>query len=81
MTTADERFLAEAIPDGTFGGPRPETPRPPRAELLGATSPEDQRRHTDELARALDGWTYDEPTRHLHALPADTKPADRSTAA
>jgi hypothetical protein len=49
-----ERTLAEAQPDGTFGGPR--TPATP-------WTPDEQARHYADLEAALNGWEWDRPTR------------------
>ncbi|WP_328860911.1 hypothetical protein [Streptomyces sp. NBC_00306] len=61
-----ERLLAEAIPDGTFGGARP---------TGVSTPPALQAQHRRDLESALDGWEYRretrpaQTTRHLHPIP------------
>ncbi|AZM46601.1 hypothetical protein DMB38_12945 [Streptomyces sp. WAC 06738] len=72
--TAYEQLLAETVPDGTFGGPRPQTPEPPKPPVhVEPTSPEDQARHRAELAAAIAthrvGQPKPQPRRHLRALP------------
>jgi hypothetical protein len=52
--TALERTLAEAQPDGTFGGTRTR-PAP--------WTPDEQARHYADLEAALTGWEWDRPIR------------------
>lgn len=71
MTPLD-RLLAEAIPDGTFGGSRPTTRHPQPTPHLW--TPDQQQAHYAELDAALEGWDWDRPRRrterrHLRALP------------
>lgn len=78
--TALDRLYLEQVPDGTFGGARPQ-PKP-RPELI-VTTPDDQIRHARELAEALCGWTYtDDPkhhARHLAAVPTQPDTATTRT--
>lgn len=72
MTTPYERLLAEELPTGQFGGPRPHQPEPPRLpDHLEPTTKEDQIRHYADLAHALAGWNDGEhdPRRRLTAVP------------
>ncbi|WP_181785367.1 hypothetical protein [Streptomyces phytophilus] len=57
MTTPYERLLAEELPTGQFGGPRPDTH--PQGELPRTTSPIEAATHRAELEQALT------PRRHL----------------
>ncbi|MDG9703742.1 hypothetical protein [Streptomyces sp. DH37] len=67
------RLMAESIPDGTFGGPRPDAPRAPRP-----VSPQQAAHNRAELEAALD--ETDAKTarstrrRHLRAVPATDQP-------
>ncbi|MDQ0842440.1 hypothetical protein [Streptomyces sp. V1I6] len=73
-----ERLLAEAVPDGTFGGAR--TPQPRRGRPQPARplwTPEQQAAHYVELAAVLDGWEWDEEHRNeerrrLRLITSDT---------
>jgi hypothetical protein len=57
-----ERLLAEAIPDGTFGGARTLTRHQPTQP---ARTPDPQAaEHYAELAAVLDGWEWDEDHRN-----------------
>ncbi|MGH3587072.1 MAG: hypothetical protein ACRDQ0_12190 [Pseudonocardia sp.] len=73
--TPIEQLLAEAIPDGTFGGPRPHAPEPPKPPApIEPTSPEDQARHRAALLEGIAGHHVGrtrppKPHRHLHAVP------------
>jgi hypothetical protein len=64
MSTPYERFLAEELPTGTFGGPIPDTPH-------RTTSPIEAATHYAELERALAGWNDGEhdPRRRLTPVP------------
>jgi len=66
-----ERLLAEAIPDGTFGGPRhtPTAPDPPLVRETPRADP-NAAAHFAELAAAIDKRTGRRKPRHLRALPA-----------
>lgn len=66
--TALERLLAEGIPDGTFGGPRP-TRAPPTAQSKRPDPDPDAARHVAELLEALDQHDDDARRRHLRAIP------------
>lgn len=78
----EQRLLAEAIPDGTFGGPRltpgappaPRVRRPPRP-----VTPAEAAQHQADLLAALDGFDScapaiaargvgPRPPRHLHVV-------------
>lgn len=65
--TALDRLMAEAIPDGTFGGARQPKPR-----RLPATPPADAARHLAELADAIGA-------PHLTAVPDQPEPAQPDT--
>ena len=62
-----ERTLAEAQPDGTFGGPEPT--KPP------ARTPDEQARHYADLENALNGWEWNRPIRR--SLRTTTRKANR----
>ncbi|MDV6290296.1 hypothetical protein R2F25_30265 [Streptomyces sp. UP1A-1] len=79
MSEIDPR-LAEDVPDGTFGGPRPE----PRALRPEPWSEEEQARHRAELGAALRGWRDEsEPARRDRERhwPRRTHTTDRKAAA
>jgi hypothetical protein len=70
-----EQLLAEAIPDGTFGGPRDTAPAPRRALL--PVSPARAAAHLTELTAAVHRQRHAPTTpdpaprpRHLRAVPA-----------
>lgn len=67
MTTPTpyERLLAEELPTGEFGGPRPDTPR--QLALPQRTPREDAARHYAELAAALG----ERPLRPVPEAPAE----------
>jgi hypothetical protein len=70
-----ERLLAEAIPDGTFGGPRyrdpepaPQQPARPRRETSALEAAE-HRRILEAALDQMDGRGTSRPERHLHPVP------------
>lgn len=79
--SALERLLAEAIPDGTFGGSRlAGAPSRARREV----TPAEAARHYAALVAAVaelehrgtgDAQPEHRPARHLHAVPETTKDA------
>jgi hypothetical protein len=69
---AYERLLLEAIP--TRPAPALKTTPKPAAEPW---TPEEQAQHRADLDEALDGWTYDEPSRR-HLRLVDTEADDRA---
>jgi hypothetical protein len=69
-----ERLLAEEIPTGLFGGPRP-TPPPVPYEPRNPVTPEQAAAHYAALDAAVEGWHWnDNPRHHLRVVP-DTKDA------
>lgn len=66
-----DRLLAEAAPDGSFGGARTARPCPQPARPVW--TPEQQAAHRAGLEAALDGWTYKpepaRPVRRLRVVP------------
>jgi hypothetical protein len=78
-----EELLAEAIPDGTFGGPRDTPPAPRRAPP--PISPARAAAHLAELTAAVHPRRRTTTTpapaphpRHLHAVPATDPPRKAS---
>lgn len=67
--TPYERLMAEAIPTGTFGGPRPNTPAHGPYEVRNPVSPTQAAQHYAELDTATNGWHWTDNPRHLHAVP------------
>lgn len=78
--TPFERLMAEELPTGTFGDARRTDTRrrtkPAKADdytVTNPTSPTVAAQHFKALDDALNGWSYDEPTRdaerrHLRLL-------------
>lgn len=72
-----ERLLAEAVPDGTFGGARTLRRHQPKQP---ARQPDPKAaEHYAELAAVLDGWDWDEDHRNQERrrlrLITDNEPA------
>ncbi|MGW7001342.1 hypothetical protein ACWGCW_00595 [Streptomyces sp. NPDC054933] len=84
--TPFERLMAEAVPDGTFGGARTREPaqQPPAAyRPKRETTPLEAAEHVRQLEAALDereGRGTGQPDRHLRAVPDPANRPGRSAA-
>ena len=77
-----ERLAAEAVPTGTFGGPRVTVPAPLTGAKPHREPPPDPQaaRHRAELLAALDGHLVGRPRhRHLRAVPNATTPTRKAS--